>query len=221
MGGQPTLCLYLSAACSSHAAPLDGINDQLPGKVCCCFVISRWVKVACGRSANYRRSPLDCSKDIPGLMLMLFLLRQGLETGQQRCIMKLLLLLPMMPGLVMMSTSPPAATLTTASPEAIASRATKPSVSDSLGIMKMSALAYAADSSSPPSIPYTAAVLPGIGVSAIACLEKWSTLNATLLLLPFSARSLLLNLRLQCGTHLHHTEFTLASYQLSDTENPI
>lgn len=62
--------------------------------------------------------------------------------------------LPMTPGFVTMSTRPPAATATTARPDAMASRATKPSVSVSLGIMKMSADAYAADSSSPRSIPY-------------------------------------------------------------------
>ena len=50
---------------------------------------------------------------------------------------------PITPGLVTMSTRPPAATATTGRPEAMASRATNPRVSVSLGIMKMSALAYA------------------------------------------------------------------------------
>ena len=53
----------------------------------------------------------------------------------------------------MMSVRPPAATATTGRPEAMASRATNPRVSVSLGIMKMSALAYAADRSAPFSMP--------------------------------------------------------------------
>lgn len=59
------------------------------------------------------------------------------------------------PGCMMMSVRPPAATATTGKPEAMASRATNPRVSVSLGIMKISALAYAADSSGPFSMPYT------------------------------------------------------------------
>lgn len=55
----------------------------------------------------------------------------------------------------MISVRPPAATATTARPLAMASRATKPRVSVSEGIMKMSALAYAADRSSPLSMPCT------------------------------------------------------------------
>ncbi len=52
-----------------------------------------------------------------------------------------------------MSVRPPAATATTGRPEAMASRATNPRVSVSLGIMKMSALAYAADRSTPFNMP--------------------------------------------------------------------
>lgn len=47
----------------------------------------------------------------------------------------------MTPGLVRMSVSPPAATATTGSPLAMASRATNPRVSLSLGIMNTSPLA--------------------------------------------------------------------------------
>ena len=73
---------------------------------------------------------------------------------------------PVMPGLVRMSVRPPAATATTGKPEAMASRATNPRVSLSLGIMNTSPLAYAADNSSPLICPYTC-VSP---VSASTCL---------------------------------------------------
>ena len=49
----------------------------------------------------------------------------------------------------------------------MASRATKPRVSVSEGIMKMSALAYAADSSSPRSMPCNAA--GGSSVARMNC----------------------------------------------------
>ena len=60
----------------------------------------------------------------------------------------------------MMSVRPPAATATTAKPLAIASKATNPRVSVSEGIMKMSALAYAEERSSPLSMPCTVQQLP-------------------------------------------------------------
>ncbi len=78
----------------------------------------------------------------------------------------------MTPGLVTMSTRPPAATATTARPDAIASSATNPRVSVSLGIMKMSADAYAADSSSPRSIPCTSRVISSFWKSQEAQLQK-------------------------------------------------
>ena len=71
-----------------------------------------------------------------------------------------------------MSTRPPAATATTARPDAIASSATNPRVSVSLGIMKMSADAYAADSSSPRSIPCTSRVISRFWKSQEAELRK-------------------------------------------------
>lgn len=58
-----------------------------------------------------------------------------------------------LPGSVMMSTIPPAATATTGTPDAIASSTTNPSVSLSEGIRNTSAEAKAACSASPWSMP--------------------------------------------------------------------
>mmetsp|Transcript_49866 Transcript_49866/g.95298 ORF Transcript_49866/g.95298 Transcript_49866/m.95298 type:complete len:249 (-) Transcript_49866:671-1417(-) len=60
----------------------------------------------------------------------------------------------------MMSVNPPAATLTTGALEAIASSTTKPRVSDSEGMTKTSALAYACESASPRIIPMNLVLVP-------------------------------------------------------------
>lgn len=59
-----------------------------------------------------------------------------------------------------MSGTPPARAATTGIPEDMASRTTRPSVSDSEGIKNTSPLAYAWDSSSPCSIPVNTAGIP-------------------------------------------------------------
>ncbi|GER55818.1 galactose oxidase/kelch repeat superfamily protein [Striga asiatica] len=56
-----------------------------------------------------------------------------------------------------MSVMPPALAATTGSPDDMASSTTRPSVSDSEGMTKMSPLAYACDSSSPWSVPVNTA----------------------------------------------------------------
>ena len=75
---------------------------------------------------------------------------------------------PFSPSRSMMSGMPPARAATTGTPEAMDSSTTLPSVSDSLGVTNRSALAYAADSSAPCSMPANTVPVPANNRSSSA-----------------------------------------------------